>query len=67
MENRNVSPDYREESSRQVPVEGFVRGIPLSTEDLHQLIDFFLLLDHWDRELVQNGSNRDEVRVCRMQ
>ena len=67
MENRNVSPEDCNDHIQQVSAEDFVAGILLSSEDLHQLIDFFLLLDRWERELVQNGSNRDEVRVCRMQ
>ncbi len=67
MEKRNVASEYRQENSQQVSAWEFAPEISLSTENLHQLIDFFLLLDRWERELVQNGSNRDEVRVCRMQ
>ena len=39
----------------------------LSSEELHLLIEFFELLDQWDRELVQNVGERSEVNLCKVQ
>jgi hypothetical protein len=57
MEKRNVGLEDRE----------FIEETVLSEAGLHSLIQFFQLLDRWDRELVQNGSGRSEVTVCRVQ
>jgi hypothetical protein len=57
MENRNVQLEDRE----------FIEEISLSDAERHALIEFFQRLDRWDRDLVQNGSGRSEVKVCRVQ
>jgi hypothetical protein len=57
MENRNVQLEGRE----------FIEATARNEAELHALIQFFQLLDRWDRELVQNGSSRSEVTVCRVQ
>lgn len=44
MENRNVQLEDRE----------FIEETALSEAELDSLIEFFQLLDRWDRELVQN-------------
>ncbi len=67
MENRNVSPEAPRDYSQQVSAEEFVPEQSLSTENLHQLIEFFRLLDRWERELMHNDSDRDEVTVCSVQ
>ena len=38
-----------------------------SSEELHLLIEFFELLDQWNRELVQNVGERSEVNLCKVQ
>jgi hypothetical protein len=55
MENRNVRLQDR----------GFAQETSLSDAELHALIDFFQLLDQWDRELVQNVDEHVEVNLCR--
>ena len=55
MENRNVRLQDRE----------FIRETSLSDAELHALIEFFQLLDQWDRELVQNVDEHVEVNLCR--
>jgi hypothetical protein len=57
MENRNVRLEDRE----------FIQETSLSDAELHALIDFFTLLDRWDRELVHNVDERSEVSLCRAQ
>lgn len=57
MENRNVRLQDRE----------CIQETPLSDAELHALIEFFALLDQWDRERVQNVGERSEVNVCKGQ
>jgi len=57
MENRNVRLQDRQ----------FIQETLLSDEGLHLLIEFFQLLDRWDRELVQNVDKRSEVDLCKVQ
>lgn len=57
MENRNVRLEDRE----------FIQETSLSDAELHALIDFFTLLDRWDRELVQNVGEEIEVNLCKAQ
>jgi succinate dehydrogenase flavin-adding protein (antitoxin of CptAB toxin-antitoxin module) len=57
MENRNVRLQHRE----------FIQERSLSDAELHLLIEFFQLLDQWDRDLVQNVCERSEVNVCKAQ
>jgi hypothetical protein len=57
MENRNVQLQHRE----------FIQETSLSDAELHALIEFFQLLDQWDRELVQNVGERSEVNLCKAQ
>ena len=57
MENRNV----------QLPDREFIQETSLSDAELHALVEFFQLLDRWDRELVQNVDKRSEVNVCKAQ
>jgi hypothetical protein len=57
MENRNVRLQDRE----------CIQEKSLSDAELHALIEFFQLLDQWDRELVQNVGERTEVNVCKAQ
>jgi hypothetical protein len=57
MENRNVRLQHRE----------FIQERSLSDTELHALIEFFKLLDQWDRELVQNVDERNEVNLCKAQ
>ena len=55
MENRNV----------RLPNRECIQETSLSDAELHALIEFFQLLDHWDRELVQNVDEQVEVNLCR--
>lgn len=55
MENRNVRLQDRE----------FIQETSLGDAELHALIEFFALLDLWDRELVQNVDEHIEVNLCR--
>jgi hypothetical protein len=64
MENRNVRCENRKSVVHQRASEVAVRETSLSEEELHLLIQFFQLLDHWDRELVQNGEHESEVSLC---
>lgn len=57
MENRNVRLQDRE----------FIQETALSDAELHALIEFFELLDLWDRELMQSVGERSEVNVCKLQ
>jgi len=57
MENRNVRLQDRE----------FIQETSLSDTELHALIEFFKLLDQWERELVQNVDERNEVNLCKAQ
>jgi hypothetical protein len=57
MENRNAGLEVRE----------FNEETALSEAEAHALIEFFQLLDRWDRELVHNRNGRNEVTVCRVQ
>ena len=57
MENRNV----------RLPDREFIQETSLSATELHALIEFFKLLDQWDRELVQNVDERNEVNLCKAQ
>jgi hypothetical protein len=57
MENRNVRLQDRE----------FIQETSLSDTELHALIEFFKLLDQWDRELVQNVDEQTEVNLCKAQ
>jgi len=57
MENRNVRLQDRE----------FIEETSLSDTELHALIEFFQLLDRWDREFVHNVDERSEVSLCRAQ
>jgi hypothetical protein len=57
MENRNVRLQDRE----------FIQETSLSDTELHTLIEFFKLLDQWDRELVQNVDEQTEVNLCKAQ
>jgi hypothetical protein len=57
MENRNVRLQHRE----------FIQEKSLSDAELHALIEFFQLLDQWDRELEQNVGERSEVNLCKAQ
>jgi hypothetical protein len=57
MENRNVRLENRE----------CIEKLLLSNAERRALIEFFQLLDRWDRELVQNGNAGIEVNVCRVQ
>ncbi|HUI74605.1 MAG TPA: hypothetical protein VLX32_06645 [Candidatus Acidoferrum sp.] len=54
MENRNV----------RLPERECIREASLSDAELHALIEFFQLLDQWDRELVQNVDENVEVSLC---
>jgi len=67
MENRNVRYENRKSVVHQTHSEVAVRETSLSGEQLHSLIQFFQLLDQWDRELVQNGGEQIEVSLCRTQ
>jgi hypothetical protein len=58
MEKCSVPIEDRKVSNEEISV---------SDAELHRLIEFFRRLDHWDRELVQNGSGGSEVKVCRVQ
>ena len=59
MENRSIGGEDWNESPRQqraaltqqVPTSE-TGDTPLSGEDLHRLIEFFRLLDRWDRQEV---------------
>ena len=55
MENRNV----------RLPNRECIQETSLSDAELHALMEFFQLLDHWDRELVQNVDEQVEVNLCR--
>jgi hypothetical protein len=55
MENENVRLKDRE----------FIRETSLSDAELHALIEFFQLLDQWDRDLVQNVDEHIEANLCR--
>lgn len=55
MENRNGQLQDRE----------FIQETSLSDAELHALIEFFQLLDQWDRDLVQNVDEHIEVNLCR--
>lgn len=57
MENRNVRLKNRE----------CIQERSLSDAELHALIEFFQLLDRWDRELVQNVGEEIEVSQCKAQ
>lgn len=57
MENRNVRLQDCE----------FIQETSLSDAELHALIDFFILLDRWDHELVQNVGDEIEVSLCNAQ
>ena len=67
MENRNVGYENRKSVVRQKQSEEAVRATSLSEKELHSLIQFFQLLDRWDRELVHNLSEESEVNVCKVQ
>ena len=58
MENRNVRLQDREFIQE-------AQEASLSDAELHALIEFFQLLDQWDRELVQNVDEHVEVNLCR--
>lgn len=53
MENRSIGHEDRNESAvvQQAPTSG-IGDTPLSGEELHLLIEFFRLLDRWDRQEV---------------
>jgi hypothetical protein len=52
MENRSVTP--REALAvLQTPTDNAVNEISLTEAELHLLVQFFQLLDRWDREVVQ--------------
>jgi hypothetical protein len=55
MENESVRLRNRE----------CIQETSLSDAELHALIEFFQLLDQWDRELVQNVDEHVEVNLCR--
>ena len=67
MENRNVGYENRKSAAHQRQSEEAVRETSLSEAELHSLIQFFQLLDRWDRELVHNLSEESEVSVCQVQ
>ena len=62
-ENRKHSPPYRQSptdtlpgdncAARQAAREEFISENLLSRAELHSLVQFFELLDRWDREVVQ--------------
>ncbi len=53
MENRSVGHEDRNESAviQQTPTSE-ISDAPVSSEELHLLIEFFRLLDRWDRQEV---------------
>ena len=57
MENRNV----------RIPDRECIQETSLSDAELHLMIEFFQLLDQWDRDLVQNVGERSEVNLCKVQ
>jgi hypothetical protein len=60
MEKRNVlHEDRRSDSDNEES--------SLCDAEMHLLIEFFQVLERWDRELGQNGAGRSEVTVCRVQ
>lgn len=67
MENRNVEYENRKSFVRHRQSEETVHETSLSEAELHSLIQFFQLLDRWDRELVHNLSQESEVNVCKVQ
>ena len=67
MENRNVGRENRKSVVHQGHSEAAVHETSLSEAELHSLIQFFQLLDQWDRELVQNSGEQIEVSLCRTQ
>jgi len=54
MENRNV----------RLPERECIQETSLSDAEVHTLIEFFQLLDQWDRELVQNEDHESEASLC---
>jgi hypothetical protein len=54
MENRNV----------RLPERECIQEPSLSDTEVHTLIEFFQLLDQWDRDLVQNVDENVEVSLC---
>lgn len=59
MDNRSIGHEDRNESALHQHATDFpqrstgeVGDVPLSGEELHLLIEFFRLLDHWDRQEV---------------
>lgn len=68
MENRNVRYENGESVLCEKQGEEAVREASLSEEERHALVEFFELLDQWDRELVQNVHDAAiEVNLCRTQ
>jgi hypothetical protein len=59
MENRSIGHEDRNESALHLHATEIRQGstskigdVPLSGEELHLLIEFFRLLDRWDRQEV---------------
>lgn len=67
MENRNVGYEKSKSVVSYRQSEETVHETSLSEAELHSLIQFFQLLDRWDRELVHNLSEESEVTVCKVQ
>ena len=68
MENRSVRNEIAWQSARvETSTDETARELSLSEAELHSLIEFFQILDQWDRELVQNVGGRSEVNVCTVQ
>ena|GEM_PF-2132908 len=59
MENRNIRCGNGKSVICEGQSEEAVHETSLSREELHSLIQFFQLLDQWDRELVQNTSENE--------
>lgn len=67
MENQGARCDDRRSLGGQQHDHEAARELSLSEEELHSLVQFFQLLDQWDRELVQNEDERMEENICRTQ
>jgi hypothetical protein len=52
MENRSVSQQDTLAIPQTAPDEA-IRPHPLTEAELHSLVQFFQLLDRWDREVVE--------------
>jgi hypothetical protein len=68
MENRSFRYESGLESALgETSTDETVRESSLSEAELHSLVDFFQMLDRWERQLVQNVHAGNEVRVCSVQ